>query len=125
MSSGSKKDYLRAIHRRYRHASRKEKARILDEFCATCGYHRKHAIRLLHTFRHFSVPKHKKRGRKSRYATEDILAPLKRIWLAANLPCSKRLKPYGYPDIFRALERFLRRHRQRSLPCHRRRSTGS
>jgi len=109
MSSGSKKDYLRAIHRRYRHASRKEKARILDEFCATCGYHRKHAIRLLHTFRHFSVPKHKKRGRKSRYATEDILAPLKRIWLAANLPCSKRLKPIlplwipGYIQSFGAL----------------------
>ena len=106
MSSGSKKEYLGAIHRRYRRASRKEKARILDEFCATCGYHRKHAIRLLHTFRHFSSPKHKKRGRKSVYASEDILIPLKRIWLAANLPCSKRLKPIlplwipGYVESF-------------------------
>lgn len=106
MSSGSKKEYLRAIHRRYRQATRKEKARILDEFCATCGYHRKHAIRLLHAFRHFSYPKHKKRGRKSLYAAEDILIPLKRIWLAANLPCSKRLKPIlplwipGYVESF-------------------------
>lgn len=93
MSSGSKKEYLRAIHRRYRQASRKGKTRILDEFCATCGHHRKHAIRLLHIFRHFSAPKHKKRGRKSLYASEDVIIPLKRIWLAANLPCSKRLKP--------------------------------
>jgi len=64
----------------------------LDEFCAACGYHRKHAIRLLKKFRRFLKPKHEKKGRTAVYQTEPILVPLKRIWLAANLPCSKRLK---------------------------------
>jgi hypothetical protein len=92
MSSRSKREYLEAIYLRYKRAFRKEKAVILDEFCATCGYHRKHAIRLLRKFRRFIKPKHKKKGRKSLYNKNAIVKPLKRIWLAANLPCSKRLK---------------------------------
>ena len=92
MSSRSKREYLEAIYLRYRRASRKGKAVILDEFCATCGYHRKHAIRLLRKFKRFIKPKHKKKGRKPLYNKEAIVKPLNRIWLAANLPCSKRLK---------------------------------
>ena len=92
MSSRSKREYLEAIYLRYKRASRSQKAVILDEFCATCGYHRKHAIRLLCRFKRFTKPKNKKKGRKSLYNKEAIVKPLKRIWLAANLPCSKRLK---------------------------------
>ena len=43
----SRRKYLAAIRNRYRKASRKEKSVILGEFCATCGYNRKYAIRLL------------------------------------------------------------------------------
>jgi hypothetical protein len=92
MSSRSKREYLEAIYSRYKASTRKQKKLILDEYCAACGYHRKHAIRLLKKFRRFSKPKHKKKGRAPVYQTEGILTPLKRIWLAANLPCSKRLK---------------------------------
>jgi hypothetical protein len=65
---------------------------ILDEFCKTLGYHRKHAIRVLRHFKRFTQPKPKPRGRSSMYQRDDILQPLKEIWTAANLPCSKRLK---------------------------------
>ena len=92
MSSRSKQEYLEAIYPRYKRATRGQKKIILDEFCAACGYHRKHAIRLLKKFRRFSKPKQKKKGRPSEYNTESIVTPIKRIWLAANLPCSKRLK---------------------------------
>ena len=92
MSSKSKREYLEAIYLRYRRASRKNKAIILDEFCAACKYHRKHAIRLLRKFTRFIKPKRKKRGRTSLYNKRAILKPLKKIWLTANLPCSKRLK---------------------------------
>lgn len=44
MSPRSKREYTEAIHKRYKHASRSEKKVILDEFCATTGYHRKYAI---------------------------------------------------------------------------------
>jgi hypothetical protein len=37
MSSRSKREYLEAIYLRYKRASRKQKAIILDEFCAACG----------------------------------------------------------------------------------------
>src|SRR5512139_491951 len=92
MSSRSKREYLEAIHQRYKAGTRKQKKLILDEFCAACGYHRKHAIRLLKKFRRFTKPRQKKKGRSPIYQTEEIIVPLKRIWLAANLPCSKRLK---------------------------------
>jgi hypothetical protein len=35
------------VRQRYRCSSRAEKARILDEFVAITGFHRKHAMRLL------------------------------------------------------------------------------
>ena len=52
----------------------------------------KHAIRQLRKFKRFIKPKVKKKGRRPVYDKETMLKPLKRIWLAANLPCSKRLK---------------------------------
>lgn len=92
MSPVSKREYVEAIFLRYKRASRKLKTVILNEFCAACGYHRKHAVRLLRKFKRFTKPKKKKRGRKPVYDKEAILKPLKRIWLTSNLPCSKRLK---------------------------------
>jgi len=92
MSPRSKKEYLETIFLRYKQATRKQKTLILDEFCATLGYHRKHAIRLLRKFKRFYKPKTQKPGRTPIYAHPSILKPLKKIWLTANLPCSKRLK---------------------------------
>jgi len=92
MSPRSKREYIEAVFLRYKIAPYKEKTIILDEFCATCSYHRKHAIRLLRRFKRFTTPKTKKRGRAPVYPPKLLLKPLKQIWLAANLPCSKRLK---------------------------------
>ena len=109
MSPRSKKEYIELTSSRYKRASRKQKSAILDEFCATYQCHRKHAIRLLRRFRRFIKPKFKKRGRTPLYPKESILNPLKHIWLAANLPCSKRLKVIlplwlpGYAQFFAPL----------------------
>lgn len=106
MSPRSKREYREAVHLRYKNAPRHEKTAILDEFCATCGCHRKHAIRVLKRFKRFTTPKVKKRGRPSVYQNEAVRKPLKEIWLKANLPCSKRLKVIlplwlpGYVQIF-------------------------
>jgi hypothetical protein len=85
-------EYLETIYLRYKKASVKEKTLILNEFCLNCGYHRKHAIRLIKHFKRFTKPKPKRRGKPSTYNKPSVLEPLKKIWLAANLPCSKRLK---------------------------------
>jgi hypothetical protein len=108
MSLKSKKEYLESILLRYRSASKKQKSVILNEFCLACGYHRKHAIRILNHYQRFTKPKSKKPGRASRYNNPSILGPLKEIWLKANLPCSSRLKavitlwlPF-YPEVLSA-----------------------
>ena len=109
MSPQSKREYRETIYLRYKNATRQEKTAILDEFCATCECHRKHAIRVLKGFKRFTKPKTKKRGKHPVYQNEAILKPLKKIWLEANLPCSKRLKVMlpiwlpGYVELFREL----------------------
>jgi hypothetical protein len=64
MSSRSKREYLEAIYSRYKRANRKGKAIILDEFCTTCRYHRKHAIRLLRRFKAFHKNQAQEKGKK-------------------------------------------------------------
>jgi len=91
MSPRSKKEYLEAVFPRYKQAkTKKQRTKILDEFCAVCGYHRKHAIRLLSQFKRFVKPKPLKRGKPSVYSQPPILQALERIWLDASMPCSKR-----------------------------------
>jgi len=51
MGSKSKKEYLLAIWARYQRVGRAFKSKILDEFCAVCGYARKYAIGLLNRSR--------------------------------------------------------------------------
>ena len=87
MVSRSKREYLAKIKDRYRHAGRKYKKIILDEFCEVCGHHRKHAIRLLNQD---GRRKKKKPGRPSKYGAEEIRV-LEDIWLNADRPCSSRL----------------------------------
>ena len=93
MGTQSKFEYLQTIRPRYRSASRQDKMRILDEFCATCGYNRKYAIRILNTYRPVNSPVNlSRRGRSKVYKEDLILTVLTDIWKTTNLPCSKRLK---------------------------------
>ena len=47
ISKMAKQELLATIRDRYRESSKKDKGRILDEFVAVTGHHRKHGIRLL------------------------------------------------------------------------------
>jgi len=92
MSTATKYEILASIRSRYLSSSKKEKKKILDEFCATCKYNRKYTVRLLN---HKTIPKLyknlSKRGRKKQYNNPVILKVLRDIWVTTNLPCSKRL----------------------------------
>lgn len=88
----AKREYLTAMRRRYRGIQgRKEKTRILDEICTTTGYDRKYVLRTLSGRWKPGRKGRGRRGRKTVYGSH-LVAPLKKIWLAANLPCGKRLK---------------------------------
>ncbi len=91
MSPKSKKEYTALVAKRYKRSKTKQKTVILNEFCQVTGYHRKHAIRKLKRFKFFLKPK-QKTGRPKVY-NQNVLEVIRKIWLTANLPCGKRLKP--------------------------------
>jgi len=88
MGPQSKREYLEQIRNRYQRAGRRYKTQILYEFCANCGYHRKHAIRLLNR----PVSSHHARPGPAPHYTAEIRAILKYFWLTTNRLCSKLLK---------------------------------
>src|SRR6476661_5924215 len=102
MSMKSKRELLTTISPRYVTATGADKQRILDEFVATTGYHRKYAIALL---RHPPPPRRRPilRPRAKRY-TPVIQRLLVRLWEITGRMCSKRLVP-GLPALVDALER--------------------
>ena len=93
MSPQFKKEYMEKLYLRYKKAkTRAQKTALITELCTTCNWHRKHAIRKLSNFTRFTKPKLKKRGKPSKYNNPEVIEILKRIWIAAYLPCSKNLK---------------------------------
>lgn len=91
MKRSSRKDYLKKIHPRYRQASPLQKGRILDEFCANCGYHRKYAIRLLNGPPPGPRPRRTRRPRGVTYGPR-LISILRAVWEVADCPWSVRLK---------------------------------
>ncbi len=85
-----RREYLRAIHDRYRRSCAVKKSTILDEFCKVCDYHRKYAIRLLSGPRPEAQPR-PRRFRGPSYGRTAIQA-LAVLWEAAGYPWSVRLK---------------------------------
>ncbi len=106
MSLSAKREALARIHGRYQRAGRPHKSKILDEFCATCGYHRKAALRLLN--RPLPTAPPKRSGPKVLYEPAQVLPVLKALWLASDQLCSKLLKA--------ALPAWLEHHQRRSVP---------
>ena len=101
VSMATKGELLAAIGDRYRASGRSERTKILDEFVAVTGYHRKHAIRLLRPKAEPSRPVQRRVHRRYDGAVREALIAL---WEASDRLCSKRLKPI-MPVLLPALER--------------------
>jgi hypothetical protein len=102
MSQRSKRELFEEVQPRYLKASKAEKQKILDEFTASTGYHRKYAIRIL---KHgYKRRPHKPKGRTAIYRGEVVEA-LEQIWEIYGRICSKRLHPY-LPEGIKVLERW-------------------
>jgi len=109
MTKIGKRELLEAIRPRYLRANKAEKARILDEFVATTGYHRKYAIRLLH-HGPSRRPAGRRRGRRT--YTPEVVHALTQVWEVCDGICSRRLHPF-LPEILEVLER----HHELVLPA--------
>jgi hypothetical protein len=92
ISMGARREVVSAVTERYRSAKRSEKGRILDELCATTGWHRKHAVRALRQHKpvtSYEVGSPRERRRRYDATTKDALTAL---WEASDRVCGKRLK---------------------------------
>ena len=93
----------RAIAVRYRGAGKVEKAKILDELCATTGWHRDHARKALRrALRPQVVGGRRPRGPK--YGPKAVAA-LVLCWSVLGMPAGKRLAPM-LGELVAVLRRF-------------------
>lgn len=83
----TRKELTAAIRERYHQASSVDRGRILDEFVAVTGYHRKHAIRVL-----ADVPPKAPRPLRNRLYDEGVRQALIVLWEASDRVWGKRLK---------------------------------
>lgn len=89
ISRQSRYELVVAIKHRYSIASRQEKTKILNEFVAMTGYHRKHTIRMLGLGDQCSTGM---RRPGKRIYDEAVKEALIVFWEAADRICGKRLK---------------------------------
>jgi hypothetical protein len=102
MSLKARRELLNSIRERYSLAAKQTKTKILDEFMASTGYGRKHAVALLNSAKD-KTQNPRGKGRQREYG-EDVRQILVQLWRVANEICSKRLIPF-LPDLIEALER--------------------
>jgi len=99
----TRKELIEALQARYRIAAFSDRIKILDEFVALTGYHRKHAIRLLRQEVGTALPANATSAR-SRLYDEAVRQALTVLWEAADRVCGKRLKAL-IPLLVDAMER--------------------
>jgi hypothetical protein len=100
ISAQTRKELLEALVYRYRNSPKKDRTRILDEFVAISGYHRKHAVRLLSGKPHDI----RKQGSGKRIYNEAVKEALIVTWETSDRICGKRLKSV-LPELIAAMER--------------------
>ena len=93
-------ELVAAIAGRYAQGDRAERGRILDEFAAVTGFHRKHAMRLLRAGR-VTGRCGPRPGR--RVYDEAVREALIVVWEASDRICGKRLRPL-LPILVEAME---------------------
>ena len=101
ISLAIRSELTEVVGQRYRVSPPAEKRRILDEFVALTGYHRKHALRLLNTP---MASRTKTRKPRSRVYDDAVREALIIVWEASDRICGKRLKA-ALPLLVEAMER--------------------
>ena len=95
-------ELLATIRDRYRASSKREKSRILDEFIAVTGHHRKHGIRLLgQSGKRLGATAGGKKGR--RIYDEAVRQALIVVWEAADRICHVRAERTLIPALAAAV----------------------
>lgn len=93
MTNMGRKELIAATKPRYLKAGKKEKGKILDEFCQNAGYGRKYAIQIFQAgYDYRRTTREGRKPRKKKYSSEVLVAAIK-IWELLDYPCGARLQP--------------------------------
>jgi hypothetical protein len=91
MGMMARKEYMQVLREKYYQAkSRKEKTRILDEYCSNTGQARKYVIRRIQ--QRVELGSKRRKPREQTYDGE-VTAALAKVWEIFDYPCGQRLKP--------------------------------
>jgi hypothetical protein len=99
----TRKELVEALRVRYSGAAFGDRIKILDEFVALTGYHRKHAIRVLGE----EIAAAKMVRTRNRLYDEAVRQSLTVLWEAADRICGKRMKAL-IPMLVDAMEEPVR-----------------
>lgn len=103
LSMSQRKAVTKTIATRYARANKAAKGVILDELCATTGWHRNHARKAL-TQALRPTPVKPRTPRPPKYGS-DVIAALRFCWAVLGAPAGKRLAAV-LPDLVPTLRRF-------------------
>ena len=94
MTIQARSQYLAVMRKRYQQAAKADRSHLLDEICETCGYTRKHAIRVMNATGRSPrrTTDGSRRGRPRIYDDPQLLSFLQCLRRAMNLACSTRLQ---------------------------------
>ena len=101
ISLATRTEVLGAIRDRYAEAPKRDKSRMLDEFVALTGCHRKHAVRLINQH---GQEKERSVSRGKRIYDDAVRQALIVVWEASDRICGKGLKA-ALPGMVESLER--------------------
>ena len=93
----AKQELLISIRDRYRESCKKDKGRVLDEFIAVTGHHRKHGIRLLRQSGNAGEKPSMIKGRRIYH--QAVREAVITIWQAADRICGKSLKTPSFLSL--------------------------
>ncbi|MFH1233201.1 MAG: hypothetical protein V1649_00935 [Patescibacteria group bacterium] len=90
MDKEAKRQYMETLRKRYFKASKKEKGKILNEYCGNTKQERKYVIKRFKDKVKLKTKENRKK--RARFYDGRVIAVLIKIWKIFDYPCGQRLE---------------------------------